>query len=218
MRDRLGSCFGRRRRLIGAAAGVVVAATARLDAAEPRWPTDPYPYVVVDQELTDVLREFGGNLGLTVRVETGVAGRVRGKWPPMPPRAFLDRLARSYNFEWYYDGATLHVTPAAAARTRLLPLGAVPVDRLAAEMRGLGVADPRFPLRSGRGSDVVLVAGPPDYVRAVEQTLAALNDALNARVTVIRGRALDRNVMGGASAPSGGTGGVATPTNAAPPG
>src|SRR4051812_14028150 len=50
-------------------------------AGEPAWPTEPYRYTVIDQDLGNVLQEFGRNTGLRLEVSPEIRGRVRGPLP-----------------------------------------------------------------------------------------------------------------------------------------
>ena len=143
-------------------------------AAEPAWPSAPYTYVVVDQDLRTVLQEFGTNLGLRVAVSDAVQGRVRGRLPALPPRQFLDHLAQVYGLDWYYDGLVLSVSAASEATTRLLPLQGIALGELESGLRSADVLDPRFPIRPGPTPGLVQASGPPRYLDLVQRSLAAM--------------------------------------------
>ena len=144
-------------------------------AAVPPWPDSAYPYVVVDQDLVSVLKEFGQNMGTPVQVSEDVHGRVLGRIPPLPPRAFLDRLASQYGFNWYYDGSTLAIAANSELVQRTIPLGKTSFDTLNADLERLGISDSRYALRHAEGTDLVMVAGPPRYADLVQQTVESLN-------------------------------------------
>lgn len=131
-------------------------------------------YAVVDQDLPELLGDLGSQLGVRVQVSQAVRGRVRGRLPPAPPAAFLERLAAIHGFDWYFDGATLFVSGPSEAVTRVLPLGPVPLPGLAQVLDELGISDPRWPLRASSGAGLVFAGGPPRYVALIEQALDAL--------------------------------------------
>ena len=135
---------------------------------------EPYRYTVIDQSLRAALENFGSNLGVPVDIADGVEGRLSGDLPEAPPRAFLDRLARLYNFTYYYDGRVLNVTPSSANESRLLELDRVDFASLEATLEALGISDERFMVRPAQNGTVALVNGPPRYVALVEATLTAL--------------------------------------------
>jgi type II secretory pathway component GspD/PulD (secretin) len=158
------------------------------DAARPLDAEQPLSFAVIDQDLRGFLLEFGRMQGLSVRLTDAVQGRVRGRLPPLPPRALLQRLAAMHGFDWFLDGAVLHVSASHEAASRMLPLKGVPFPRLVATLDGLGLSDARWPLRHAPSANLVVVAGPPALVAQVEQALATLNDAARAEVRVARGR------------------------------
>ena len=147
----------------------------------------PYNYTVIDQDLRDVLRQFGANLGLRVTVSDAVQGRIRGRKVALPPAAFLDDLAKEFGFDWYYDGYTLFVTANNESVTKTIELGGMGFTTLQDNLKTLGIADDRFQLRPLPAGDAVLVAGPPRYVELVEQTLAKPPEPPSGNITVYRG-------------------------------
>src|ERR1700760_2315335 len=99
-------------------------------AAEPPWPPGAYNYIVVDQDLREVLQQFGVNTGLKLALSDKVQGRVHGPLPTMLPRQFLDNLAQQFGLEWVYDGSIVSISLASEARTEMLALRGVPFDAL----------------------------------------------------------------------------------------
>jgi len=158
-------------------------------AGEPAWPTEPYRYTIVDQDLGNVLQEFGRNTGLRLEVSPEVRGRVRGPLPELAARAFIEHLARNYGLDWYFDGFRIYVTSNKEASSRLLQLGTVPLQRLESALRDLALYDARFSLKSIKQADMAMVSGPPQYIQTVERTLAALKPRPDqpASITVYRG-------------------------------
>src|SRR4051812_10380822 len=61
------------------------------------WPDTPFQYNVVDQDLRDVFREYGRQLGVIVQLSDQVHGRVRNLSSASTARAFLDRLASGHD-------------------------------------------------------------------------------------------------------------------------
>lgn len=178
-----------------AASAPTVAATPvspDLAAAESRralpWPDKPYPYVVLDQDVRDVLAAFGSNLDVPVKVSDKVSGRVRGRLPELTPQKLLDHLAASFGLQWYYDGQVLYVTTVEEAVSEMLPLGTIRFEELQASLASLKLDDPRFPPRPLASANVALVSGPPRYVALVKETMQALQQAYQFQTTIVRGR------------------------------
>lgn len=156
-------------------------------AAVPDWPDKTYRYVVVEQELRELLREFGQNVGLPVRISETVSGEVNGRLPELPPEQFLDRVAERYGLVWYYDGFVLHISAAEESSGTMLPLGRVTPQRVQRELASLGIRDERFPMRFSDEANVLFTVGPPRYVDLVQQMINALNQSEPQSVNVYRG-------------------------------
>jgi type III secretion protein C len=142
---------------------------------EPQWPSGPYKYLVIDQDVKDVMIEFGRNIGVPVRVSDQVSGRVRGRLPPATAREFLNLLSERNGLVWYFDGAVLHVGAEAEVKTELVNIGQLPATEFLARLDTLGIADPRFPVRATQDTGIISVSGPPVFMSLVQQTLAAMN-------------------------------------------
>ena len=142
--------------------------------AEPSWPIAPYNYVVVDQDLRAVLRQFAANTGLRLVLSDKVRGRVHGPLSSASSRDFFDMLVRQFGLDWTYDGAIIWVSTAAESQTNMLSLQGVSFARLRQALATAGLLDPRFQLRAPPGSDIAIVSGPPHYIALVQQALAAL--------------------------------------------
>jgi hypothetical protein len=69
------------RLLLIALAALMLLATP-LRATEPDWPDDPYTIDIVEQDLIEVLRDFAGTLGISVRISEAVTGTGAAACPP----------------------------------------------------------------------------------------------------------------------------------------
>src|SRR5215467_12656878 len=107
-------------------AAALTAPLARAHAMEPKWPTGPYKYLVIDQDIKGVLSEFGRNVDMPVDLSDQVKGRLRGRLPTASAKEFLDSLCESYGLVWYFDGAVLHVNAKAELKTELISIGRLP--------------------------------------------------------------------------------------------
>lgn len=153
-----------------------VAAVAPVD-----WGRKSFQYVAVDQGLRDVLHELSAVAAVPIDVSDAVRGQVRGRWPEMPAREFLDQLARTYALEWYFDGSLLSVSASSEDATRLLPLHGVELERLRSGVETAGLMDQRFGLRAGPVAEVAVVSGPPHFIAMVQQSLDAISASDGAR-------------------------------------
>lgn len=149
----------------------------------------PVTYSVVDQDLRDVLTEVVRQSGQRLNLSDAVHGRVRGRLAPAPLGPFLDRLARTYGLDWYFDGTTIWISAASETTNKMLPLQSVDPTQLEHTLDTLGISDQRWPLRISPDAKVTIVDGPPRYLQLVEQTIEELGRGSGAvvHVSVFRG-------------------------------
>lgn len=143
-------------------------------ASEPKWPPGQYKYLVIDQDIKEVLTQFGRNIDVPVEVSDQVKGRLRGQLPVATAREFLNQLCESYGLVWYFDGAALHINAKSEIKTELINIGRLPVKNVTDELDKLGIADPRFPVRTTADGAVLSVSGPTPFIALVRQTLTAM--------------------------------------------
>ncbi len=179
-----GPCWRRLFRRCGIRLGLAALAAALGSGTPPAGHTadlplsdQPYGYTVLDQDLRDTLRQFGANNGLRVNLSDTVQGRVRGQLGTLAPRAFLDRLAADFGFDWFYDGFTLYFTAVSEGVNRLVPTNGASPSQVEDALRALGIADTRFAVRPLPGQNLIMVGGPPRFVELVQQAVAALAPA-----------------------------------------
>jgi type III secretion protein C len=151
-------------------------------ANEPPWGDEPFGYVTVEQDLTELLREFASQFGIPITISPNVFGVVRGRLPEQPPRQFLDNLARLYGLLWYYDGFVLHISAIDEAESQIIRLDGMGIEQLTQSLEELGVLDSRFPWRVSPSMDVLYVSGPPRYVELIQSTAQMLDTAQTSEV------------------------------------
>jgi type II secretory pathway component GspD/PulD (secretin) len=173
------------RRALGVA--VLSALATAAQAGEPPWPAGPYRYIVIDQDVRDVLVEFGRNIGVPVKTSAEVKGRLRGPGSTQvstreeSAKQFLQRICDAYGLVWYFDGTVLYVNAEAELRTEMIGVGRLRAAGLRDELASLGVADERYPIRATNEAGVVSVSGPPPYVALVKKTVATMVRAAEPR-------------------------------------
>jgi type II secretory pathway component GspD/PulD (secretin) len=166
----------RGKRWLGIASTVALFLSAcPAQSLEPKWPAGPYRYLVIDQDVRDILSEFGRNLNITVKMSDQVgARRLRGRLPISNAKEFLNRLCESYGLVWYYDGAVLHISAQNEVRTEAVDLGTVNPNGMHEKLTALGIFDPRYQLLSAPDSRVLSVSGPPPYLARIREVVAMM--------------------------------------------
>ncbi|TKC86955.1 EscC/YscC/HrcC family type III secretion system outer membrane ring protein [Trinickia terrae] len=150
-------------------------------AAAVRWKTSIVDYEAQGKDIKDVLRDFGASQGIPTRIAAEVSGTVSGKFH-LPPRRFLDALAASFGFVWYYDGEVLDITTASDLQSTLVKLDTAETSQLRDALDRMHIADERFPIVYDTAQGTALVSGPPRYVQMVT-TIASRLDNTAAHVS-----------------------------------
>ncbi len=150
-----------------------------LHAAPAPWPHAPFKYYAREHALPDVLRDFAMTFGMQLDLAPDVQGRVTGNYSAPTPTEFLNALASSYGFDWYYRDGVLHVSRSVESTTRVLHVGTATgdVSSLRAELISLGVFEPRFGWAEFPQRGVVVVSGPLPYVKEISTIVNALGTA-----------------------------------------
>lgn len=161
-------------------------ACAAAQAMPVKWRSNNVKYEVNGKPLKDVLRDFGASQGMVVTVGADVEGTVVGKFD-LTPRQFIDLLALSYGFTYYYNGAVLHFSASQGMRSTLIRLNLAPVQSLRETLDRLNVSDPRFPIVYDHAANTALVAGPQEYVDVIREVAVQLE-----KRTQIGGRSVTR--------------------------
>jgi type II secretory pathway component GspD/PulD (secretin) len=143
-------------------------------AAEPSWPAGSYKYVVIDQDVRDVLTEFGQNINIPVKISDQVKGRIRGPLDVATAERFLKTICASHGLVWYFDGSVMHINVASEIETAFIDLRRLQPQELSDKLLKLGYADPRYPIKATTTADVVSVSGPPPYLALIRETVAAM--------------------------------------------
>ena len=151
----------------GALAGALLAAACLVphDAyARPiPWKEGHFQYVADHKDLKEVLRDLGASENVMTWISPQVDGTVTGRFDDTPQH-FLDRMADSFGFTWYYDGSVLRVSGPNEARSATIGLLHASTGDLRRALTRLGVADPRFPVLYDDPTGTAIVSGPPRLV------------------------------------------------------
>lgn len=138
------------------------------------WPDGPYSYFADNVSLEKVLQEFASSFSLTLVLEPGVTGMVNGRFTTREPTEFISRLGGVYGFTWYSYAGSLYISKASDVVTRSISMPGGSLGNLRQALLDLGVLEPRFGWGELAEQGIVIVSGPPSYVRLLENTLKAL--------------------------------------------
>ena len=132
-------------------------------AARIPWQHGHFQYSAEHKDLKDVIRDFAASEHVMTWISPEVSGSVSGQFSA-PPQEFLETLASSFGFMWYYDGSVLWIWGANEVKTVTLDLSFVDVQTVKAALQRMKVLDSRFPLNDDDDGHTIVVSGPPGYV------------------------------------------------------
>ena len=112
------------------------------------------------QDVKDVLRDFTAGQGVPATISGDVHGTVSGRFD-MPPQRFLDTLASSFGFVWFYDGSVLSISDVNTVTRRVIKLDHASAADLRAALAQLRIENSRFPITYDENQATALVSGPP---------------------------------------------------------
>ncbi len=137
------------------------------EAAVVHWKSPQIEYAAEGKDVKDVLRDFAASQGIPAMIGSNVSGTVSGRFH-MPPQRFLDTLAATFGFIWYYDGTVLDIVAPADMTNAVIDLDSASVREMQATLEQMNVADKRFPLTYDAAQGVAIVSGPPSYVKTIK--------------------------------------------------
>ena len=146
------------------------------------WKEGHFQYIADHKDLKEVLRDLGASENVMTWISPQVDGTVTGRFDDTPQH-FLDRMADSFGFTWYYDGSVLRVSGPNEARSATIGLLHASAGDLRRALTRLGVADPRFPVLYDDDTGTAIVSGPPrlvelatDVARLIDRDVARADE------------------------------------------
>ncbi|WP_423760229.1 type III secretion system outer membrane ring subunit SctC [Burkholderia sp. NLJ2] len=190
--------------LLYAAWCVATLCTTGINAANAmpvRWRSTIVHVALEGKDLKDVLRDFAASQGVATSIAGNVQGTVTGRFD-LSPQRFLDTLAATFGFVWFYDGNILSITNANDMTRQVLPLDHASIGELRSALRQIGIDDKRFPVYYDEASGTVLISGPVQFVQIVTDiaqrldTLTGRRNGSTIRIFKLKHAwAADRNVQ-----------------------
>ncbi len=142
------------------------------------WVDAPFSYYASNKPLKTVLQEFAAGFSLSTDLPPDLNDVVSGRFNVNNPTEFLDRLAGTFGFTWFTYSGTLYVSYNKDMVVRsIFTNSSGPSNNLRQVMTNLGLLNPRFGWGELPDQGVVILSGPPAYVRLIESTISALPSA-----------------------------------------
>lgn len=157
------------RRLMAAMMLLVLSIGTSSARVPDEWKNGAYAYSADNTPLSIILEDFASSFGVEVHLGTLGDSNITGKLRSDSPEAFLNRLALEYRFQWFVYNNTLYVSPQSAQTSQRLEISPDAAPDIKEALRGVGLLEPRFGWGELPDEGVVLVTGPPEYVRQIAE-------------------------------------------------
>lgn len=160
----------------------------------PEWFEREYRYVIVDQDVRDVLNEFGRNISMPIVLSDEVNGRVRGRVDAEYAGEFINKVSEQNGLSWYQQGQVIYVDSIQSVRSRNIDVSAVHRHEIERLLPGLQIGRP---LSAVLNDDELEITGPQGWIESVVRRVRALESPPTAlppadSVRVFRGNSRER--------------------------
>lgn len=124
----------------------------------------PYPKVIFDQAVGEVMTQFAQDTGLLAVVSAQVDGNVAQTEGDLSIRQFLNNVTGAVNATWYYSGGVIYVDPVSDVSQRVFDVSTIDVTELTVAFRDLGLDFPQLPMMSNVSDDILILSGPNRFL------------------------------------------------------
>lgn len=144
-----------------------------LAAPPPQWKNAGiFAYNANSVPVQKVLSDFAQNFGATLVVSSPLRGTVNGRIQGGSPEEFLDRLAQTYQFSWFFYNNQLHIAPVSDRVTERIRVGDLTAQDVKQALMGIGLFESKFGWGELGDDGTVLVSGPREYVKFVSEAVS----------------------------------------------
>lgn len=148
----------------------------------------PFQFPHENQDIAAALSILASNIGISIKIDEAIKGRIYGRTQPgETAQSFLDKICREFNLVWFFDGEMLYVIPSDKVGSEVFSFEQNDAAAIIETLKQLHLYEPRFTHRFDPRSRILLVRGPPPYLKIIKQTVEALERVEPLKTTVLRG-------------------------------
>lgn len=142
----------------------------------------PFSRYANQEPLQAALLDFAQTQGYSAVVAPGVEGVLSGRFEAVEPMQFLNGIRAAFGVSWYTLGSTVYFYPEAQSTRMFISPKATQPQEMFASLRSSGVLSPELSAHLAPGGKMIIVYGPPDYLREVRDAVAAFEETLISNV------------------------------------
>ena len=140
------------------------------------WNEGAYAYAAQNTSLRTVLQDFATSHSVNLNMPVDFSGNVDGRLRADSPTDFLNRLGLQYRFQWFVYNDTLYISPQSDQVSKRIKVSADAAPDLKQALTDVGLLEAKFGFGELPDDGVVIVTGPPEYVRLIEDFSAKDKD------------------------------------------
>jgi len=169
----------------------LLCASALLGLADPRsafaqpddWTSARVNIEVEERDISELLNLFASERNLGIEIDPGVSGLVSGRFAAIEPLDFLNGLAETFDFFWFFDGRRLFVEPRQKYATELIQAQHLDAGSLRETVDSLGFESGPFTLRHliDQAEGLISVSGAPRFLTLARSIVEELDVREEAR-------------------------------------
>lgn len=130
----------------------------------------PYPKVILGEDIRTSLQEFSRDLKLLVVIDPEIEGDVEQPNRDLSAREFLNALTSSVGATWYLSSGVIYVDQTEAISQQIFDLSDVDRAELMKSLQEIGIESPQLPL-SFSEEEIAFISGPPRFLETVTEVI-----------------------------------------------
>nr|WP_205298850.1 MULTISPECIES: type III secretion system outer membrane ring subunit SctC [Pantoea] len=140
------------------------------------WSEGAYAYAAQNTPLKTVLQDFATSHSVSLNIPVDFDVNVDGRLRADSPSDFLNRLGLQYRFQWFVYNDTLYISRQSDQISRRIKVSADAAPDLKQALTDVGLLESKFGFGELPDDGVVIVTGPPEYVRLIQDFSAKDKD------------------------------------------
>ncbi len=138
------------------------------------WYERPYPYLVVNQSIRDVLTEFGEHLGVRVVLSESIQGNIDEKIFEKTAGEFLTTLSETTDLVWYVNDKSIHFDSNENVMRESISTSGYSETDIRKTIGAFQKPGRNVSLLYDGSSQRIVVTGPEPYLSMVRQAIGRL--------------------------------------------
>jgi len=150
---------------------------ATTQAQSPDWTATRVNVEVEERDISELLNLFASQRDLGIEIDPEVTGLVSGRFTAIEPLDFLNGLAETFGFCWFFDGRRLFVEAKKKYRNEMIQAENIEADELRNAIESLGFASGPSTLEHeiDQADGLIRLSGAPRFLMLAQSIVEELD-------------------------------------------